>query len=357
VAMIDEPSQLLLLGLSVLSFALAWLTWKYIEAPFRNRSLFRRTTVFTGFGLGTAIIIATSLFLQTENGLLARLSPEARSIAAFSDDTNPRREQCNSSNDHVIAPDDSCIYGTPSSADVAIMGDSHAEALTTSLANALSIKGHGLREFTYRACLPFRGLHRIDNPNDRYTSKCETYANQVHEYLGHHPEVKTIVIANRWTFYLEGTRFDNGEGGREEGSAFANPPERPAAVADIIKSEIKAYLDMGKKVILIYPIPEAGWDVPKTLARQAAYGIARKAPLSTSWQLFATRNQRAIKMLDAIGEQPNLARVYPSQLFCNTFIPERCALQANGQPLYFDDDHPSSIGAKLIAEKILDSMQ
>jgi hypothetical protein len=355
IAKLDEPSTSLLLGLCVVAFGLAWLTWKFVEAPFRKRSNFMRTEIFAGFAALTALMFVTGIYLKSEDGLLAKRNERVKYLAAFAEDTNPRRDECHSSNDKIIAPAESCIFGDPGAVSIAILGDSHAEALSNELGKAVAATGHGMRELTFTACVPFKGLQKIDYPDRKDETKCEAYNSQVFDYLKAHPEITTLVIASRWTFYLEGARFDNGEGGREKGVGFLNSPERQAAIGLVIATETKALLALEKKVILVYPIPEVGWDVPDVLAREVAYGIPRDAPLSTSFEVFKARSKNAFKALDAIGNLPGLQRVYPSKLFCDTYVKGRCAAEADGVPLYFDDDHPDSVGAKIIADEILKS--
>jgi peptidoglycan/LPS O-acetylase OafA/YrhL len=353
IAKLDEPSTSLLLGLCGVAFGLAWLTWKFVEAPFRNRSNFTRTEIFAGFAALTALMFAMGIYLKSEDGLLARRNDRVKYLAAFAEDTNPRRDECHSSNDKIIAPAESCIFGDPSAVSIAILGDSHAEALSTELGKAVATTGRGMRELTFTACVPFKGLQKIDYPDRKDETKCEAYNSQVFDYMKAHSEITILVIASRWIFYFEGTRFDNGEGGREKGVGFSNSQERQAAIGQVIAAETKALLALGKKVILVYPIPEVGWDVPDVLAREVAYGVPRDAPLSTSFDVFTARSKNAFQALDGIGNLPGLQRVYPSKLFCDTYVKGRCAAEVDGVPLYFDDDHPDSVGAKIIADEIL----
>jgi len=50
--------------------------------------------------------------------------------------------------------------------------------------------------------------------------------------------------------------------------------------------------------------------------------------------------------------------VRPAELFCDSVLPGRCIAQLpDGRPLYFDDDHPNEIGARMIAEEVIQAMQ
>ncbi len=108
-----------------------------------------------------------------------------------------------------------------------------------------------------------------------------------------------------------------------------------------------------KTVILVYPIPEVGWNVPAYAARLKAHSVGSTNDLTTSHQLFIERNKRAYEALDDIGEHPNLIRIKPENILCNTYVKGRCVAQIDGVPLYSDDDHLSNAGARLVVNEIM----
>ena len=40
-------------------------------------------------------------------------------------------------------------------------------------------------------------------------------------------------------------------------------------------------------------------------------------------------------------------------VFCKKILPDRCLVQFNYKPLYYDADHLSNFGAKLLVEEII----
>ena len=65
------------------------------------------------------------------------------------------------------------------------------------------------------------------------------------------------------------------------------------------------------------------------------------------------RNSNVLEALDQIGERPNLFRVKPSDLFCNTYATGKCVATLAGVPLYFDDNHLSNAGAGMVTREIM----
>jgi hypothetical protein len=112
-------------------------------------------------------------------------------------------------------------------------------------------------------------------------------------------------------------------------------------------------LESGRKVVLVYPIPEMGWNVPKTMLRlYAMNGEVRKEDASTDYEVFQKRNRNAYLALDNVGEHENLIRVYPEKIYCNSVVSGRCIAHIDGNPIYYDDDHLSRFGADFIVRQI-----
>lgn len=76
----EEPAAWHYLMLSVVALILAYLTWRYVEKPFRNRSWLTRGQVF-GLSIGASILlVATSLWVLSQQGALSRFSKDQQSL-------------------------------------------------------------------------------------------------------------------------------------------------------------------------------------------------------------------------------------------------------------------------------------
>ncbi len=65
---LDEPSKLLLAALAVAAVALAYFSWKYIEAPFRNKNRFSRSHIFKLGTFGSLFFVVFGLAGHFSNG-------------------------------------------------------------------------------------------------------------------------------------------------------------------------------------------------------------------------------------------------------------------------------------------------
>ena len=131
-----------------------------------------------------------------------------------------------------------------------------------------------------------------------------------------------------------------------------NDPDRQARV---LAKMVAGVYDILKRheVVLVYPIPEVGWVVPQWAAKALLFGV--DVLPCTSAELYRARNRAVIEAFDQI-EHPNLSRVRPGDILCDSFIPGRCAIMRDGVPLYRDDNHLSLAGAGLVVPEVLKAL-
>lgn len=363
IRLVDGVSDGVNYAILIAAFPLAFLSWRYIEQPFRRRGL-AWTPQLKGLTIAPLIVLIGfgTLGLAT-GGLPSRLEDRVNELAAWSKDKNRLADKCHASPLRSIPLTEACDYGTPEPHRVALLGDSHANQLAPLMARELEAQGTGMVQMTFAGCLPAPGYYRSDRQDD-----CDRFNVEVQNHLIAHPEIDTVILNARWTAKLVGTSFDNGEGPIADTAtataipigeplSFASSPDRIAAMGAIYRNAVQALLDAGKKVVLIYPEPEAGWDVPTYLARKALYGQPAPETLTTSYQRFKDWNRPTYEQFDLLADQPNLLRVKPEDVFCNAPLKDRCVNEKNGKLLYFDDDHFSTVGARLLAQQIAAQMQ
>ena len=127
---------------------------------------------------------------------------------------------------------------------------------------------------------------------------------------------------------------------------------------DVIRREIVDSINKiilaGKTVVLVYPIPEMGWDIPRVLAKHKFLdGQIYPNTGSISYGNFLMRNKNAIDILDSIPQSERLLRIRPDKIFCDTYIEGRCISHLNGLPLYFDNNHLSNFGSSFLVSQII----
>lgn len=348
---LTEPTELTLIIVATLSLPLAYLSWRFVEKPFRKSGKFSRKSIFIFTTLGSIFFITIGALGHFTNGWPERFG------ATFTTNQPIKCEEKNFSSESV------CSRTKEQDKLTFLIGDSHSAAIGNELEKSFAEKNLGLMQISNPGCPPIENVYRADLGN-RKDMRCFQFNKDLYEFISERDDIKYVIMSARWTLSIEGSRFNNTEGGVESSEKephldlvenaepmYHSNYKHRSLIADRYASSVQKILDMGKNVILIYPIPEAGWNVPDYLMR---YGRSVSPAVgSTSYAVFQHRNLRAYDALDKVGQHPNLYRLYPEYFFCNTEVIGRCIVHKNGTPLYRDDDHLSDAGAKLLAEEVV----
>lgn len=80
----EEPSVIVFVALSLVSLGLAWLTWRFVETPFRSPAAIGRRVFVRVVGSAAVLLASVGLVLDTTNGLPGRLyGPEVVADSAL----------------------------------------------------------------------------------------------------------------------------------------------------------------------------------------------------------------------------------------------------------------------------------
>ena len=362
--LIDAPPPGLILALAGLALGLGWLSWALIENPVRRRSF--RPLASRGAAFGAAGVISLALFGlglagYASGGFPGRVAPEVAAVSAATI-YNPWRHNCDQGRQSGAAPHHprpACGSLQPQH-NVVLIGDSHAAALAGETMAALEQAGFGRYVATYGGCPAVPGLFVPGKPDPL---ACDAFARAAFDFAATVPDA-TVILALRWSLYVEGKRFDNGEGGAETGLsngaerldrlASRGTPDDPARrqrVLNTMAAAITALADR-QPVILVYPVPEAGWNVPDRAAWLGMFATF-PASLTTSHARYLERSREVIAAFDAI-DHPNLTRVRPDRLLCTA---GRCLNTLGTTAYYADSHHLARPGAALVSAAIMRALQ
>ena len=365
--LLDHPSNLLMLFMILFSFFMGWISFKFIESPFRDKERFKRVQIFRlSAGIGILIFFIGLAGYITE-GFKNRFSETELNAIDPPKFTNknckwtyplqdfPRIEFCNLG--HLNSDEQPILF----------YGDSHIAALTSEIDRIFTFKGlHGIRIIN-NYCEPIFGVFRKENLNESSVKKCKKSNAALVQHIKY-LKPQFVTILNRWTFRLYPTdgeidelTFNNKEGGIEyiknyhefyvyhDEGFHSNPYYKKL----VIKQYVQDLLDLDLHVKLVYPIPEVGWNISKFNMNNIIYKSKIPEFISTDYQLYLQRNKFAFEILDSIDKNILLKRLKPGLIFCNTEKINRCNAQIDSKPLYYDSDHLSNKGAELLIKEIL----
>jgi len=361
---ITSPDTLTLLTLATLSIVLAYLSWRYVEKPFRTKGLYTRKAMFNFAAVGSLLFASIGMAGHISDGWPSRVDEEIQSVVEAARVHQRIEGLCLSSTNLNGLGDEACVLVAGKDSFAYLMGDSHAAAIGSELKNAFEKTEFGLIQATERGCPPVQDVFVYITDKLR----CYQHNEDVYRYLEQADDIEYVVLVARWAFYTEAGRFNNGEGGIEPSQIlyFDIPAHekpnyqpgqlQPVSFSDAYVESVTKLVEMDKKVILVYPIPEVGWHVPRYVRNfylrdpDSAFYLSTG---STSYSVFQERNRTSRAALDSIGDHPNLFRIYPERTLCDADLEGRCIVQKNANLLYRDDDHLSSAGAKLVVNEII----
>ncbi len=308
------PGLLASTGIIAVSLALAWLSWRWIETPFRDPRRLGARALWASALTAAVMLCLGAIAILALQGWPERFSQPVLALAAARTDISPLRKACaDVSSDQVPVP---CVLGNAARADTLVWGDSHGVELAYALAERPEMRGHGLIEATTSSCPPLIGYPGL-------RASCNERNLAVVRRLQHENGIHTIVLAGFWTFYA--------------GS-------QPAALPQALERTIAALRRKGRTVILVGPVPPLTFDAPRRLAAMAAVDCLPEAQ-GPSRADFEQR-MAAFNAVVARASGEGFVFIDPNPLFCPG---ARCRLMADGQPLYFDTNHPSLSAARRIA--------
>ena len=365
--LLGEISEIVLLLLCLSSLIMAYISWRWVEKPFRDKQKMSRKTVFSFSLAGILFFCLIGSMINQADGFNTRFSKEFIELEKLKADSVLSTSQCNDAKNDNLDIElilKNCKFGDPENEPIfAIFGDSHARALVPGLSlvsKELKISGLNLAS---TACFPTLGDGGYI-PKDKNQERCLKMRKLIINLIENKKLPKNLYLAARWPLTYQGSRFDNMEGGIEPGkgviyqNTYTNDYGTIEGITKELDETINILQQAGINITIIYPIPEVGWDPLKRLLLKYIYNPEEKIDAlhaSTSFEVFKERNKSTLNALNKLVYKNNILKYEPHILFCN--LQEsigRCITQKNQILLYYDDDHVSIEGAKLIAKELLE---
>jgi peptidoglycan/LPS O-acetylase OafA/YrhL len=362
-----EPNYIEYIVLIIITIIISHISYKYIEIKFRNKNI--KVGLLKNYLLGLiSLVLMIICSIYYTDGFKNKINKELN-VAIYPEKTLEWKD-CKLTPLTKSGALVGCEFGDSTSEKIAILyGDSHAQALYSSLDDKFkneSIKG--IRVYV-KGCPVIPGVIEVSQIEKgiELNKKCLEGQNELYKYI--RENIQFIIISIRWTKQLypingkiESYGYDNGEGGREylsyneyvtineEGKINDNEVGKRKAIIELLNQLNK----LNKKIILIGPIPEVGWDLPKyNYIKYLNEGAIQKY-ISTSAMQYNARNEFILKIFqNEIDKLENIKYIEAENIYCNIEEKGRCSVQVEGMPLYYDSNHLSNLGAERLVINIL----
>ena len=306
--------------IAAISFAVAVLSWKFIEQPFRTK--FRGIPNWRMISCGASglamLAVAASVVIAT-GGFPNRFSPAARAYGAYLDygQAHFRPGKCFLEPPSRLADFDqsACLRLSTSQPNYLIVGDSHAAQLYYGLEQRLT--SVNLLQATVAGCKP-----RLE-PNSHIDGLCISLMHFIFsDFLAKH-HVDRLLIAGRW-----------GEGDL-------------AQLAQVLAWARNRSIP----VTVFGPMTEYDYALPRILAESAEQ---HQPGLAVAHQVRRDTSLESELQKIALGNHADYVSLY--DLLCGPS--HVCPVLAqDGSPLQFDTNHLTRQGSLLVAQKLIQARQ
>ena len=341
----DLPLSFMAVAL-VLSLALAWVSWRFVERPFRKpaASGFGRKAIFAQAAVGIVCLFAVaSAFVETD-GFKAHADPDMQRILTMGDDeTKAKFEDCNI----MKSPGNVCPLGVDGQPKVLVWGDSHAQAAAPGFDTYFAQVQIPGALISSAGCPPLTGTYRAYHPRRDQCSESQSFAMT---YIAENPALETIVLFARWPLWVEGTRLEGEDGDtvmllpKDVQSVGWSTVQNPDTVAAALNKMLKDFARRGLRVVLVLPVPETGRQIADQMLLELSMGAPE--PVGPTRREVDARQKQSNEILRAAAARfEGVVTVAAVDHMCDQ---DRCRVAENGLPLYRDDDHLSAFGAKRV---------
>jgi peptidoglycan/LPS O-acetylase OafA/YrhL len=326
------------------SFVLGWLSWRYIERPFRNS----RPGEFKKTFLALYVIPAVGVFIVAVVFIAFRGFPErfsARVLAmtsAIEQKPAVLRAGCHSAvRDFQSRPSAICRFGAVngSKGTALMLGDSHANHFVGFVGEIAKDAGVVATDYTMDTCMPVFGLRF--GSTDYYADACERRNELARQYLSSRRFAFVILSAN----WPGGTDLSHVR--RQENRIVSQSAWRDYFTLMLGKT-LEAIGASGARPVLIEdgatPLGGAKCPVVRELFNRALNCDRRRSDVDRS-RAFMTSVVASLQ-----HKYPSLIVIDPTLVMCASDV---CYSEVNGTPLYLDEDHLNFVGSQILGSEYL----
>jgi peptidoglycan/LPS O-acetylase OafA/YrhL len=329
---------------------LSYISWRFVEGPFRTRKIFpnQKSAIFAG---GAVIFASASIgvILILGDGFPARFSSEVNRVLAVKAD-NLELSSCRILDAQANHGLKVCQLGadTKGQPTFAVWGDSHGEAILSGINKSAKLSEMKGVFIGRGGCLPLLGVHQI---SPEYVT-CVDAADTFMLYLSEHPEIDKVILISRWAIYAMGKRFGNEKGHtvyiKDMETVSPSLEENKRVFARSVERTFDKLSLLEKKIVVVAQVPETQWSIPEDTARAKLLSIVLE--FRPKINDYLARQAYVTEVINKSKEKYSFEIVQPHKEICTG---DYCMVYDDGVPIYRDSNHITNAYADKLS-KIFD---
>lgn len=326
------------------SLLLGFLSWKFVEVPFRDKQRFTRKQIFSYAFASILVLVSVAYAGKYFEGFKQRFSlPDYEFSTTYSE----KRVACHTRGKNYLKPEKACEY-FGDNVEWAVLGDSHSVEFAHELARRLEERNIGIKHFSFSDCPPAMLFESV-NPG------CTEWFRESVSYLVNNHDIQHVVLTYRHSRFLFGEHRYTYPLMPDENPNYLFEKEsrkRTAQAARALywksfKATVDQLLEAGKTVYILYPVPELPKEFRTASMPMSVFSDETLLDLdkTTPVGYYFERQSYILEKLAELNYSNRIIKINPLPAFCDG---QYCSALKEGQALYIDDDHPSLFGAKRI---------
>jgi len=335
----------------LLSLLMSFASYFFIEKPFRNRAVISNKKLYVLLFLSVTSIALFSYFSYKEKGF------PNRSQIIFKEEFKEKPWELLKDNNGIchLRTDNFCNFNSKAKkGTVFLIGDSQLITMGKSLSDKLVKNNYSFISLTNGNCYYFPKFRYVNSKTNELMFGCDENYQEKRKSLLMNSVNSIAIIGGNLNRYLSNQGVDL----KTSDSKFVTTEK--FSLEESLKLSIFELLENNIKVIIIYPIPELPWDPLTKIydsSKSRNFNEVKNYILSnnvtTSYKSYETRSKKAFEILNDINHE-NLFRVFPHKIFCDYNKVNDCFIHDKKNIFYFDSEHLSVIGSKMLEKPILE---
>jgi peptidoglycan/LPS O-acetylase OafA/YrhL/lysophospholipase L1-like esterase len=308
-------------ALFALTVALSYLTWRFVEQPFRRGPLVpTRRAAFRIAGLSTAVLLAASLAGIGFGNLASEADRSAERLDAYNTYAYaPLYRYGSCFVQSFAAFDDKCLSMAPAKTNLLLWGDSLAAHYFHGLEKTVDAATVNILQATQAACMPTLAAAA------QGVATCRLFASRMEAFFAaNKPDL--VILSADWGEYARGSRFDG-------------------MIADL-RQTIARLTAAGIRVLVLGPAVQFRSRLPSMLMRAELRRVELRADDFVLPDIFALD----ARMRDALPPRDRFAYISVINAICPA---RQCPLTVGDDiPLAWDHAHLTAEGSEVVIARI-----
>jgi len=332
--------------LLVLMVVLAYLSWRFIETPFRKNDLFTYSSKWKLNKLSVILLLSfVAITTLSFSDYRKKIPREYRAHLEKRVDSKPLQltdcDQYKASKRNLVL----CKLGDLDAEKISfvVLGDSHAFALLPGLQE--SARRHGKKGYYVGSggCIALFGVSRVKQGFEH----CLTRMVAMSEFLAEHPEIKQVILASRWGTYTTGKRYKNTLGDpfyiRDELTETLSFEENKKVFERGFDRTIAWLRAQDRETIVITQVPESEYG---SLDMVRANMLGKSIDFRPVLAEYMERQKIAFDVFNYYQKKGDIELIKMHEYMCDQ---DTCEVIEAGKSIYIDNNHISRTYALKLA--------